>query len=286
MLTVVRAHGSADARGKPSLSDHACRLFGADDQPSGFQDAAVAFLSHGQALGQRLVVVADRRHGADPPDLSALGDVEAMVHRGELVVHDFADLDPAGGPVDASRQLAVLSMGVDSALAAGWSGLRVVADATAQVAEPCWCDGHLRWEHLIDRYMVDHPLAVMCAYDVQVVGAESAGALACVHPLRHDRDTPFALYATPDGVALEGEVDARQAPLLERALAALPPRDSLVVNARGTTFVDAAATGVLARYAARRAAAGAVVSVRDAGPALARVWELLDCPEIGSPRLS
>jgi anti-anti-sigma regulatory factor len=274
MLASVRAHGSAGAPTVPSLSDHACWAYGDEAERAAYRHGAVAFLADGLALGQRLVYVADRRTD-EPLDLSPLGDVATMTDRGELVVHDLADLAAGDGPVRAEHQLAALVTSADAALATGWSGVRVVAEMTAQLADPTWCAGHVAYEQQLDRAVLDRPLAALCAYDQRVVGAEAVRSVACVHPLRRGRSATFGLYATPDGVALEGEVDACQAPLLARALASLPPHDPLVVDATDATFLDAAAIGVLARYAAGRQADGAEVQVREAGPALRRLVDLL-----------
>ena len=273
MLASVRPEGTAGTPATPSLSDHACWAYGDDAEHEAYRTGAVAFLADGQALGQRLVYLGDRR--ASPPlDLSPLGDVATMTARGELVVHDLADL--AGhGPVKAERQLAALVASVDAALDTGWSGVRVVAEVSAQLAEPAWCAGHVAWEQVLDRAMVERPLAVLCAYDERLIGAEAARSLACVHRFRHGRGATFGLYATADGVALEGEVDACQAPVLGRALASLPPSDPLVVDAGGASFLDAAALDVLARYAAGREAAGAQVCVREPGPMLGHLYDLL-----------
>jgi anti-anti-sigma regulatory factor len=274
MLMAVRAHGTAGAPGVPSLSDHACWAYGDDGERDAYRSGAVAFMADGLALGQRLVYVADRRV-AEPLDLSSLGDVATMTERGELVVHDLADLAAGDGPVQAERQLAALVASVDAALDTGWSGVRVVSEMTAQLSRAEWCATHVAYEQQLDRTMVDRPLAALCAYDERVIGAEAARSVACVHPFRYGGGATFGLYATSDGVALEGEVDACQAPLLARALASLPPQDPLVVDAGEATFLDAAATGVIARYAAGRQAAGAEVCVREAGPMLRRLYDLL-----------
>jgi hypothetical protein len=273
MPASVRPRTPTSAPATPSLSDHACWAYGDDAEHAAYRAGALAFLADGQALGQRLVYLADRRM-SPPLDLSPLGDVATMTARGELVVHDLADL--AGtGPVRADRQLAALVAGVDAALDTGWTGVRVVAEVSAQLTEPAWCAGHVAWEQQLDCAMVERPLSALCAYDERVIGAEAARSVACVHQIRHGSDATFGLYATADGVALDGEVDACQAPLLTRALASLPPRPALVVDAGGASFLDAAAAEALARYAAGRRAAGGDVCVRDAGPVLGRVYDLL-----------
>jgi len=210
--------------------------------------------------------------------------VIAMTERGELVMHDLADLAAGGGPVDQERQLAVLRRSVEAALAAGWSGVRLVWEASSQVADPDWCDDHVTWEQRVGHLVLDQPLVMMCAYDERVIGAEVADALASVHPRRSGRAATFGVYPCLGGVAVEGEVDACQAPLLERALATLPPDGPVTLDAAGATFFDAAATGVLASFAAHRAERGSEVRVRSAGPALARLWDMFGFTETRAVR--
>ena len=275
--------------GPPSPPGHACWVYGSDEERCAFGEGVVAFLSEGRARGERLVVVtdsrlADGRPGGGPIDLAPLGDVVAMTERGELVMHDLADLAGGGGPVDPERQLAVLERSVEAALAAGWSGVRLVYEASSQVADPDWGDDHLTWEQRVGLLVLDQPLVMMCAYDERVIGAEVADALASVHPQRSGRAASFGVYPCPGGVAVEGEVDACRAPLLERALATLPLDGPVTLDAAGATFFDAAATGVLARFAAHRAERGSEVRVRSASPTLARLWDMFGFDETRAVR--
>lgn len=272
----------ADTAGESGLSDHACCVYRSDDELDEYHEIAVDFLHDGLGLGQRLMVVSERRIDAVVADLAVLGHPEERHRRGELLVVPLSQLHSGGGAVDARAQVAAHAARLEQALLAGYQGLRMVGDLTWLAADPSWRDAHVRFEQLVDRYMVDHPIAALCAYDERVVGRETARSVACVHPLRRDSDATFSLCATAEGVALEGEVDAFQAPLLERALATLPSSGTLVIDTQRATFIDAAAAAVIAEHASRRDASGGEVRVQHAQPLLRRLWHLLGFSEIRS----
>jgi anti-anti-sigma regulatory factor len=272
----------ADTVGKPGLSDHACCVYRCDDDLELVQEIAVDFLHDGLLLGQRLMVVSERTVDAVLADMAVLGEPLQRHRRGELLVVPLSELHGRPGAVDPRAQVAAHAARLEQAKVAGYAGLRIVADLTWLVAEPAWCDVHVQCEQLVDRFMVDHPLAALCTYDQRVVGRETARSLACVHPLRQDADATFSLCAIEDGVSLEGEVDALQAPLLERALATLPASGTLVIDAERTQFIDAAAATVIVEHSARRDASGGGVRVRHAQPLLRQLWDLLGFSEIRS----
>lgn len=277
----MRARGVAGSVGGLGVSDHVCWTFGSDDEYVDFRDAALYFAADGMALRQRLVYVSERRDDDVLTHLRSLGDPEVLRRSGALALQRPSDFHPAGGPVtDPEALLATFDGAVRQAVADGFAGLRVVAEVSELVSDPAWCDGHAAWEQLADRYMAaPHPLAALCAYDQRIVGRDSASVLASVHPVRHDATATFSVFADDGAVCVEGEVDAFQVPLLERALAAVPDAPAgqpLVVDLAELRFVDVAGTGVLARHVARRVAGGAEVHVRRARPLVRRLWAMLD----------
>lgn len=277
----MRARGVAGSVGGLGVSDHVCWTFGSDEEYRDFRDAALYFAADGMALRQRLVYVSERRADDVLSDLRSLGDPDALRRNGALVVQQVADVYPGGGPItDAEAQLTAFDEAVRQAMTDGFSGVRVVAEVSALVCEPAWCDTHAAWEQLADRYMAaPHPLAALCGYDQRIVGCAGASVLASVHPVRHDDTATFSVFADDGAVCLEGEVDAFQVPLLERALAAVPDApggEPLVVDLSELAFIDVAGTSVLARHVAGRVAGGAEVHVRRARPLVRRLWAMLD----------
>jgi anti-anti-sigma regulatory factor len=278
------------------VSDHVCWVYGSDEEVAEFREAALQFAADGMALGQRLVYVADRPEGEILAGLRSLGDVEALRDRGALSVQRLAEAYPGGAPViDHEAQLAAYDDAVERAIADGFAGIRVVAEISALVADPAWCDHHVRWEMVADRYMATaRPFAALCGYDQRVIGAEAASVLAAVHPVRHDGVTAFSLFAAGGGnsqgngngngtvngaagttLCIDGEIDAFQVPILERALTAVPDSDALVLDMADLRFVDTAGTATLAQQMIDRAAGGVDVHVRSARPLFRRMWSLL-----------
>lgn len=277
MPVAMRARGVAGSVTGLGPSDHACWVYGSDDEFRRFQSAALRFAADGMALGQRLMYVSDRDADDVLTGLSPLGDVESLRRREALAFGRPTDAQPAGAPVtDPDALLAVFRGAVDRAIGDGYAGVRVVAELGTFLDDPAWCGHQATWELVADRYMAEpHPLAAMCAYDRRSIGVDGAALLACVHPVHHDGAATFSLFVDGGALCLHGEVDAFQATLLERALAAAPDWDPLVLDVAGLQFVDSVATTVIGRHATARAERGADVHVRRARPLLRRLWDLL-----------
>jgi anti-anti-sigma factor len=283
----MRTRGLVDAAGGLGASDHVCWVYGSDREARDFRAEAARFGAEGLALGQRMVYVADRRDDDILADLTPMGDVADLRRRGALVLRRLADAYPGGGPVrevDAQRGAYLASM--QQALEVGFRGIRAVVEASGLVAQPAWVDHQLAWEQAADRQMADdRRMAAICAYDRRVVGDEGASALACVHPAYRDPVVGFSLHAGPGGgVCLEGEVDAFQAPLLARALAATPSRPVTVLDVSGLALLDAAGASTLAHHADRLRAAGRELHIEGASPLVRKVWHLLGFSQIQGVR--
>ncbi|MFI6820413.1 MEDS domain-containing protein [Micromonospora sp. NPDC050187] len=254
---------------------HVCWRY--DDRVA-LHDQVRAFLLEGLALGERIWYVtaepdpvADRlreeplirdalRRGA-----ARIVPLDSAYHHDHIVV-----------PADQVRAYATATA---DALAAGHTGLRVAADATALVRTPAQRDAFARYEHLIDRYMRVRPMSAMCAYDRRLLGDEAVAELACLHPGTNVDDVLFRLYADTPGdgqAALVGELDASNHELFRAALDRADPRPAdgrLVLEAADLRFIDHRNLIHLRDHARAR---GAVAVLRASRSAAARVAELLD----------
>ena len=94
------------------------------------------------------------------------------------------------------------------AVAAGYTGLRVAADATLIVTDADAREAFVRYEHLIDRAMVEVPFTAMCGYDRSRLTPGAVNELASVHPHRRSGSSTFALFNGDRGLLLTGDVDA------------------------------------------------------------------------------
>ncbi|MEU4746903.1 MEDS domain-containing protein, partial [Actinosynnema sp. NPDC023658] len=146
----------------------------------------------------------------------------------------------------------------EAALAAGFTGLRVAADATPLVRTPAQLDAFARYEHLVDRYLATHPMEAMCAYDRTRLGDDVVAQIACLHPRSAEDAAPFHLHAhAPAGTSavLDGELDLESHDLWPLALerADLPAgEDGIVIDATGLAFIDHRNLLALADHADRR----------------------------------
>ena len=240
---------------------HLCLAF---DSRAELESRAGDFLADGEQNGQLVRFIAAEPPGAPLP-YEALGDAYA----------DDVIIDPV-------TQVAAYAAATEQALAAGWTGLRVVADVTPLVRTPAQLDAFARYEYRVDRYMRDHPFTAICAYDRGRLGDDAIAQVACMHAASTTA-VPFRLHACPpaEGVAaLSGELDPEADDLftatLRRADLA-PDGGEVVLHAAGLRFTDHGSLLRLQQYAEEH---GTTVVLRGAGRATARLAELLELPRV------
>ncbi|MFI7604984.1 MEDS domain-containing protein [Micromonospora sp. NPDC049366] len=264
--------------GSSAPNGHLCWVY---DDPTTFASDARDFLLDGLHAGERLWYVCA---GPSEPVLARLSAVPALrdaLARGAAEVVPLNGAYRSGAVVDGPAQVHAYAEATDAALAAGYRGLRVVAEATPLVRTPAQLDAFARYEHLVDRYMRARPFAAMCAYDRRELDARTIAELACLHPHTNAAEAPFQLYATGplgDRAGLAGELDPTGHDLFATALerADLRPVDGrLVLDAPQLRFVDHRTLLLLRDYGRRRAA---TVALRSANTAAARLATLLGLP--------
>lgn len=203
---------------------------------------ATTFLDEGLALGLRVVYAAHGPVEALKADLAGLPGLETALARGALQLSPLDELYAAGTAVDPERLLATFAAATQEALAQGYAGLRIAADATALLSSAEQVEAFAIWEHKADRYMTEHPLSAMCGFDRTQVPEQAVVTLACLHPNVPAGVTLFRLYAADGGahLALGGEVDSCVAEDLTSSLGrtGLQPSGELVVDAERLDFVD------------------------------------------------
>jgi hypothetical protein len=170
--------------------------------------AARAFLAEGLDREERVAYLGPGGVGELQRDLVDLPGVADHLVRGRLQITDIATLpasDPATDPVD---ELIDLAAWTQEALDAGFTGLRLMANGSGRVAESPRLPRFVRYEHLIDRFCLDHSVTVLCAFDIGDVGVGTVAELGCVHALMRSELLPFRLRAARrTDVALAGSVD-------------------------------------------------------------------------------
>ncbi|QGN45669.1 MEDS domain-containing protein [Micromonospora sp. WMMD558] len=254
---------------------HLCWSY--DDQEV-FADEAERHVAAGLAGGERVWFVTPTPTGPVAERLAGLPGFAEAVDRGAAAVVPLGETYTSGAVVDPPTQVAAYAAATEAALAAGFTGLRVVAEATDMVRTAKQLDAFTRYEHQIDRWMRTGPFAAMCAYDRSALGDATVAALACMHPESNQTDPLFHLFATApaDGhAALTGELDPSNHELFRDALewADLRPTDGrLVLQATGLRFLDHRTLIALQAYARRR---DATVVLRTSRPTPARLADLL-----------
>jgi anti-anti-sigma factor len=255
---------------------HLCWVFGDDSFPA----VAAAFLGDGLIRGERLLFVADAADDVALLDLLGdLPDAPGLAAADTLSVIPARDLYVPGGVIEPERQVSAYAHLTDAALAAGYTGLRVAADATLLVQEPTWRADFIRYESAIDAFMARAPMTALCAYDQRVLG-DAVAELACVHPQRHmgrATDPGFCLYHRHDSLRVEGELDVAVHPLLEPALdaaIAVTERD-VILDLGGLDFVDVGGLTRIRQLADDLREQGRRLTIRDAAAMLRRSWSII-----------
>ncbi len=214
-------------------------------------------------------------------DLKDLDGLDWALRRGAAQVKSLDAIYPGRTVIKPAAQVQVYAAATEDARAAGFTGLRVAAEATPLVRTPRQLDAFARYEHLIDRYMASQPFSAMCAYHRGELGEETVAQLACLHPHTNSGTTEFWLHASSHAaVSLDGELDLATVDLfclaLERA-ELRPIGGELVIDATGLTFIDHRNLLALAAYARR---SGAVAMLKTNWPGSARLIELLGVEDV------
>jgi len=257
-----------------AVGDHVCWPF---QHRSELAAVARAFVVEGLGRNERVAYAGDGRPRELRHDLSGIPELDDCMDRGQLQVTDIATLpasDPSTDPVDELIELAAMTQ---DSLDAGFTGLRMVADGTSRVVDPRRRDRFVRYEHLVDRFCLDHAFTGLCALNAAALGGTALVDLGCVHKLTCGELSPFVLRAARYAdAALVGSVDAFSAAYLVKALRRIEvprPGRRAVLDATDLEFVDVQALRGLDRYAA---GTGATIVLRWPPDLVSRLLGLLD----------
>ncbi|GHJ46986.1 hypothetical protein Cs7R123_43280 [Catellatospora sp. TT07R-123] len=272
----MRQSGFVDAVDGLGRSDHLCWAFDTHDE---FRTLAARFLADGLAAGQQVVYLAE---SAGAAELDGFGGFAAARASGAARVQDLSIYDRSL-LAEPRAQVRAYAQATEQALAAGYTGLRVAADATPLVRTPADRSAFARYEHLVDVYMTRHPFAAMCGYHRGRLDPAAIAELACMHPLARSSSAPLRLFASDQpgiDMVLAGEVDLAGHALLRTALEhadAAPAGGEISVDARHLTFIDHRGLMRLAEHVQAR---GGTAVLHTARGATRLLTELLDLPQL------
>jgi anti-anti-sigma regulatory factor len=258
-------------------SNHLCWVY---KDPAVFRDRAATFLAEGDAAGERLEFIGRGTVGRIRQRLAEHPGLAALLAEDRLTVRSLGDIYAPGRGFEPDGALAAYDAATRAAVADGHTGLRVAAEATDLVRTPAQRAAFARYEHLIDRYMVDHPFVAMCAYDAEELEDEATAEIACLHPTTSRGASAFRWHAgAARQVVLAGEVDLTGREVFERTLArTLPLHDAeLVVDARTLDFIDHRGLLALEEHAQRT---GIQVTLRTDVPIVHRLADLLSLKSV------
>lgn len=223
------------------------------------------FLAAGLAAGERVLYVAPGDEAFLTAQLRETGQFDAGLRRGAVQVSPVGSTYSTGTVADPAGQVRLYAAATEEALAAGFTGLRVAADATSLVRTPAQLDAFARYEHLVDRYMAAHPMSAMCGYDMHSVAR--AGA------------TPFH----PHGHARAGNVAAPAGELGSAVRELWPVPGPIAIDAHRLGFIDHRSLFDVAGYAERH---DTTVVLRTRLTTPARLLELFDLTGVRVERAS
>jgi anti-anti-sigma regulatory factor len=252
--------------------DHLCWAY---DEFGEFNSAVTEFLGEGLTQGLRVCYIGD---GDTATLWNDLRDLDPT-HRAA------AQVQPLGAAANAVMepvgQVHKIAAATEDALAAGFGGLRVAVEATPLVRTRDQLDAVARYENLVDRYMIDHPLSVLCGFNRAELGDATIAQLACLHPTVHRGAPPFRLHASScAAAALSGELDATSVGVFSRALwwADLrPATGEFVIDASELTFIDHRNLFSLAAHARWWNATAVLLGEI---PGLAKLIDILDLQDV------
>lgn len=193
---------------------------------------------------------------------------------------EFYGLSDYGDVVNPEAVLESRAETIDDATALGYSGIRVITDATVVTRRPEQRDAFAQLEFLFDQKMADLPISALCAYDATRV-AGNASEMMCLHPLVGGASPTFRLYAEVGATfALEGEIDAATSAMFTTALQRICPlvdSQEVVVDAASLGFITHRELRALDEQARQH---GRNIVMRDSSPLLSRLAELIELTNV------
>lgn len=257
-----------------TVHDHLCFVHDGDAEA---RRNLVEYAVAGLARRERVCVCAA---ASIDGDLRAYGlPVSDLVDSGKLVI-DSAERAPlAGGIADPGRRLAAYADAAGSALAEGFTGLRVYVETHFLRESPAAWPGY---ELRVDLLAKQLPVTAVCAYDARVWNRRDLLLAETIHTRRSRGHSTYRLCAGRDGTLwLSGEVDFLAADQLYRLLVGVVPDwPTAVLDVSGLGFVDVQGARSLGTACEEIAGRRGPTTLRGGTPLLRGMWEPADWSEL------
>lgn len=201
-------------------------------------------------------------------------DVTAATADGRLEVLPLNDFYPPAG------QGAI----VDRALAEGFDGVRLTAEATAALSVQS-DDTHLTVERDADQLCRTRPVSALCQYERRATVGARLCELVAVHS--GVRQSHLSVGEDPHGTVMAGQVDTANADIFGAALQAATSTTAQVLwlDLGRVEFMDAAACGVLASVTRGFRDGGGCVLLVTPRPPVERALRLLELDQLAGVEL-
>jgi anti-anti-sigma regulatory factor len=245
------------------------------DDVGDFHRRLAAFFAAGLRAGCRVAYVGLGGAEGSRADLAGLPDLDRRLADGSVRILSLQDVYGDAHPVDPEGVIDLYAAATEQALADGFRGLRVSADASELVRTPAHLDALARYEFLADRYMAGHPLSALCGYRLDL-GHDTVTELASLHATGSTGGTGFRVFGCADGaIGLGGQFEPGSVTVLRRLLPRI--RDgadtgAFVIDMADVEYVD---HRLLRTLSAHARAHGVALSLRSAPPFTTRLTELL-----------
>jgi anti-anti-sigma regulatory factor len=257
-----------------SIGDHVCWPFRGHDAMT---VVARPYVAEGLDRGERVTYVGEGDPSTLRHDLDGLPDLNEHLERGRLQLVPAATLPASDPSVHPASELPVLAGMTSQALDAGYAGLRMFTNGTSRARDPARRAQHIGYEHLIDRFCLEHALTMLCAYDAVALRNSAVAELVCVHALAHGDLSPFQVHAAATAdVAVAGEIDVFGADQLEQTLQRIGVGacgGKVLIDATNLEFIDIRGLLTLDRHAA---ANDAILVLRSPPAVVTRLLTVVD----------
>src|SRR3954451_20790585 len=202
----VRPNGGAGCAASRLPRGHECCLY---DDVGEFRRRLTAFSAAGLRAGSRVAYAGLGGAEGSRADLAGLRDLDRRLADGSVQMLSLRDVYGDAHPVDPDGVVGLYAAATEEALADGFRGLRVGADASELVRSPAHLDAMARYEFLADRYMAGHPLSALCGYR-RSLGHDTGSELASLHATGAAGGTGFRVFGCADGaIGLGGQCEPR-----------------------------------------------------------------------------
>ncbi len=265
------------------LGDHVCWTYASDDA---HRRVLTTYLAEGLDAGQRVAYFAPRRQ-ADRiiTYLEEAGrDVGELLVERRLVIGSAEEAYTPDGEFDADSRLAAYRATVHEAIADGYNGFRVAAEAAWLVDHPMhgalWPAYELRADLLASR----EPFIAMCCYDLRDCTERGLTLVQAVHGRALQlkvSGSMFHVHAVRGGaLKIEGELDSTCADDLRvLVLAAVQDINEPRLDVSALRFTDLTGMRTIAALVDALRDAHGDVSIFGASETFRSVWRAMDYDE-------